>query len=183
MSIAMGGYLPYLYLLWNVLVFFSPCLSLGCEQAALWMILSARPTVSVCVPMCVCLSVCHTFLTVFLSLYDHEIFRSNYMNKYVEGYIGFTPSVRLSVHPSVRSSVHPSRILCPLCSIYSYRWILSIFGTNDHQNEKVCHMWWPLTLTYIFKVIWLWLWKWCPLCNVFSSRSIISIFATHNHYH
>ena len=41
-------------------------------------------------------------------------------------------------------------------------------------------MWWPLTLTYIFKVIWPWLWKSCPLCNVFSSRSIISIFATNN---
>ena len=35
------------------------------------------------------------------------------------GYIGFTPSVR------------PSRIPCPLCSIYSSGWILSIFGTND----------------------------------------------------
>ena len=44
-------------------------------------------------------------------------------------------------------------------------------------------MWWPLTLTYIFKVIWPWLWKSCPLCKVFSSRSIISIFATENHYH
>ena len=44
-------------------------------------------------------------------------------------------------------------------------------------------MWWPLTLTYIFKVIRPWLWKSCPLCNVFSSRSIIPIFATNNHYH
>ena len=37
----------------------------------------------------------------------------------------------------------------------------------------MCRMWWPLTLTYIFKVIRPWLWKSCPLCNVFSSRSII----------
>ena len=37
----------------------------------------------------------------------------------------------------------------------------------------MCRMWWPLTLTYIFKVIWPWLWKSCLLCNVFSSRSII----------
>ena len=37
----------------------------------------------------------------------------------------------------------------------------------------MCRMWWPLTLTYIFKVIWPWLWKLCLLWNVFSSRSII----------
>ena len=30
-------------------------------------------------------------------------------------------------------------------------------------------MWWPLTLTYIFKVIRPWLWKSCLLCNIFSS--------------
>ena len=30
----------------------------------------------------------------------------------------------------------------------------------------MCLMWWPLTLTYIFKVIRPWLWKSCPLCNV-----------------
>ena len=42
---------------------------------------------------------------------------------------------------------------CPLCSIYSSWWILSIYGTNDHQHEKMCRTWWPLTLTYIFKVI------------------------------
>ena len=48
---------------------------------------------------------------------------------------------------------------------------------------SMCRMWWPLNLTYIFKVIWPWIWKPCPLCNVFSSRSIISIFATNNHYH
>ena len=36
----------------------------------------------------------------------------------------------------------------------------------------MCRMWWPLNLTYIFKVIRPWLWKSCPLCNVFSSRSI-----------
>ena len=70
---------------------------------------------------------------------------------------------------------------CPLCSIYSSWWILSIFSTNDHWHEKVCRMWWPWTLTYIFKVIRPWLRKSCPLCNVFSSRSIVSIFVTNNH--
>ena len=58
-------------------------------------------------------------------------------NEVVGGYIGFTPSVC------------PSRIPCPLCSIYSSGWILSIFGTNDQQHERVCCMCWPLTLTYI----------------------------------
>ena len=100
-------------------------------------------------------------------------------NEVVGGYIVFTPSVRLSVRPSVR----PSRLPCPLCNIYSSGWILSILATNDHYHERVCRTQWPLTLTYIFKVIRPWLWKSCPLCNIFSSRSIISIFATNNHYH
>ena len=49
-------------------------------------------------------------------------------NEVVGGYIGFTPSVRLSVRPSVR----PSRMPCPLCNVYSSGWIVSILGTNDH---------------------------------------------------
>ena len=48
---------------------------------------------------------------------------------------------------------------CPLCSVYSSGWILSIFGTNYHKHKKVCRMWWPLTLTYIFQVIRPWLWN------------------------
>ena len=51
-------------------------------------------------------------------------------NEVVEGYIGFTPSVRMSVRPS--------RLLCPLCNIYSSGWILSILATNDHYHEMVC---------------------------------------------
>ena len=69
------------------------------------------------------------------------------------GGTGFTPSVRPSVCPSVR----PSRIPCPLCNSYSSGWILSILGTNDHYHERVCRAPWPLTLTYIFKVIRPWL--------------------------
>ena len=86
-------------------------------------------------------------------------------NEVVGGYIGFTPSVRLSVRPSVR----PSRLPCPPCNIYSSGWILSIFATNDHYHERVCRTQWPLTLTYIFKVIRPWLRKLCPLCSVYSS--------------
>ena len=89
-------------------------------------------------------------------------------------------SVCLSVRLSVCLSVNLS---CPPCSIYSSWWILSIFGTNDHYHEKVCRMWWPLTLTYIFKVIQPWLRKSCPLCSVYSSRWIPFIFGTNNHYH
>ena len=44
-------------------------------------------------------------------------------------------------------------------------------------------MWWPLTLTYIFKVIWPWLWKSCPLCSVQSSGLILFIFSTNDHYY
>ena len=39
-------------------------------------------------------------------------------------------------------------------------------------------MWWPLTLTYIFKVIRPWLRKSCLLCSVYSSGWILSMFGT-----
>ena len=111
--------------------------------------------------------------------------------KLLGGYTGFTPSVRPSVRPSVcpsvrlsvRPSVRPSRMPCPLCIIYSYGWILFILGTNDHYHERVCRAPWPLTLTYIFKVIRPWLRKSCPLCSVYSSGWIISILGTNDHYH
>ena len=54
----------------------------SCDQAALWMVQSVRPSVrpSVCLSVrpSVCLSVCHTCLTMFPSSYHHEIFRSYY---------------------------------------------------------------------------------------------------------
>ena len=103
--------------------------------------------------------------------------------KLLGGYTGFTPSVRPSVCPSVRPSVRPSRMPCPLCIIYSYGWILFILGTNDHYHERVCRAPWPLTLTYIFKVIWPWLRKSCPLCSVYSSGWILPIFGTNDNYH
>ena len=92
--------------------------------------------------------------------------------------VSLRPSVRLSVRPSVR----PSRMSCPLCNIYSSGWILSILATNDHYHERVCRTQWPLTLTYIFKVIWPWLRKSCPLCSVYSSGQILFIFSTNDHY-
>ena len=49
----------------------------SCDQAALWMVQSVRP--SVC--LSVRLSVRHTFLTMFLSTYHHEIFRSYYQRQ------------------------------------------------------------------------------------------------------
>ena len=82
-----------------------------------------------------------------------------------------------------RPSVRPSRMPCPLCNIYSSGWILSILATNDHYHERVCRTQWPLTLTYIFKVIWPWLRKSCPLCSVYSSGWILFIFSTNDHYH
>ena len=88
-----------------------------------------------------------------------------------------------SVRPSVCPSVRPSRMPCPLCIIYSYGWILFILGTNDHYHERVCRAPWPLTLTYIFKVIWPWLRKSCPLYSVYSSGWILPIFGTNDHYH
>ena len=92
-------------------------------------------------------------------------------------------SVRLSVRPSVCPSVRLSRLPCPLCNIYSSGWILSILATNDHYHERVCRTQWPLTLTYIFKVIWPWLRKSCPLCSLYSFGWILFIFGTNDHYH
>ena len=84
---------------------------------------------------------------------------------------------------SVRPSVRLSRLPCPLCNIYSSWWILSILATNDHYYKRMCRTQWPLTLTYIFKVIWPWLRKSCPLCSVYSSRWILFIYGTNDHYH
>ena len=89
----------------------------------------------------------------------------------------------VSLRPSVRPSVRPSRMPCLLCNIYSSGWILSILGTNDYYHERVCRAPWPLTLTYIFKVIWPWLRKSCPLCSIDSSGWILFIFGTNDHYH
>ena len=105
----------------------------------------------------------------------------------VGGYIGFytPPNNCWGVYwfHSVRPSVRPSRLSCPLCNIYSSGWILSILATNDHYHERVCRTQWPLTLTYIFKVIGPWLRKLCPLCSVYSSGWILFIFGTNDHYH
>ena len=97
--------------------------------------------------------------------------------------VSLRPSVRLSVRPSLRPSVCPSRLPCPLCNIYSSGWILYILATNDHYHKRVCRTQWPLTLTYIFKVIRPWLKKACPLCIVYSSGWIRFIFGTNDHYH
>ena len=84
---------------------------------------------------------------------------------------------------SLRPSVRLSRLPCPLCNIYNCGWILSILATNDHYHERVCRTQWPLTLTYIFKVIRPWLRKSCPLCSVYSSKWILFIFGTNDHCH
>ena len=81
------------------------------------------------------------------SKYNHKLnkLRQNFTellyppnNEVVGGYIGFTPSVRLSVRLSACPSVRLSRLPCPLCNIYSSGWILSILATNDHYHERVC---------------------------------------------
>ena len=102
-------------------------------------------------------------------------------NNEVVGGVYWFQSVRLSVRLSVCPSVRLSRLPCPLCNIYSSGWILSILATNDHYYEGMCRTQWPLTLTYIFKVIWPWLRKSCPLCNVYSSGWILFIYGTNDH--
>ena len=108
---------------------------------------------------------------------------------HIHSLLNYTPrttkllwGILVSVRPSVRPSVRLSRLPCPLCNIYSSGWILSILATNDHYHERVCRTQWPLTLTYIFKVIWPWLRKSCPLCSLYSSRWIF-IFCTNDNYY
>ena len=61
----------------------------SCDQAAIWLVQSVRPSVR----PSVCLSVCHTFLAATKQLYEWYFL-----------------SVRLSVCPSVRLSVCPSHL-------------------------------------------------------------------------
>ena len=99
-------------------------------------------------------------------------------------------SIRLSVHPACCPSLCPSRILCPLCNTYISGWILSILGTNDHWHERVCRMQWPLTLTYIFKIIQPWLCSktakiWhilpCLLYSMYRSGWILFLIGINDH--
>ena len=108
---------------------------------------------------------------LYESLRSHIILLYPPNNEVVGVYIGFTPSVR------------PSRLPCPLCNIYSSGWILFILATNDHYHERVCRTQWPLTLTYIFKVIRPWLRKSCPLCSFYSSGWILFILGTNDYYY
>ena len=128
---------------------------------------------------CMLLLICFVWVMhVCISKPDH-----NYTPRTTKLLGGILVSLRPSVCPSVRPSVRPSRLPCPLCNIYSSGWILSILATNDHHHERVCRTLWPLTLIYIFKVIWPWLRKSCPLCSVYSSGWILFIFSTNDHYH
>ena len=91
------------------------------------------------------------------------------------------------------AKICPSRMPCPLCNIYRSGWILSILGKNDHYHERACCAQWPLTSTFIFKVIQAWLcYKTakicpsdmpCPLSNVYNSGWILFILGTNDHYH
>ena len=82
------------------------------------------------------------------------------------GYIGFTPSVRLSVRPSVP---RPSRIPCPLCSFYSSGWIHFIFIHLIKELYKVCRMqgflqnlkFWQFFKICNFDFVLFWLGIWC----------------------
>ena len=87
-------------------------------------------------------------------------------------------SVCLSVCPSVRLSV------CPLT--FRVRPVAStvqdgFFPYLVQMINSMRRMWWPLTLTYIFKVIRPWLRKLCPLCSIYSSAWILSIFGANDH--
>ena len=78
----------------------------------------------------------------------------------------------IAISLSVRLSVCLS---CPFCSAYSSGWFLSILGTNDPKHKRVCRATWPLTLTFIFKVIQPWFCnnKYDMSCRVRSTASTV----------
>ena len=92
--------------------------------------------------------------------------------------VSLRPSVRPSVCPSVRPSVPHA-----VSALYHLQLWMDSFHIRHKWSLRVCRAPWPLTLTYIFKVIWPWLRKSCPLCSVYSSGWILSIFGTNDHYH
>ena len=122
-------------------------------------------------------------LISFMGTVQFMCFGDRDFHNYTPRIIKLLGGILVSLRPSLHPSVCLSRLLCPLCNIYSSGWILSILATNDHYHERVCRTQWPLTLTYIFKVIWPWLRKSCPLCSVYSSGWILFIFSTNDHYH
>ena len=90
------------------------------------------------------------------------------------GYIGFTMSVCLDSENRVRSVLNGlfpylaqmiTSIRGPVAYNDIWPWPISSRSFGEHE---VCRMWWPLTLTFIFKVIRPWLRKLCPLCSVYS---------------
>ena len=83
-------------------------------------------------------------------------------NEVVEGYIGFTPSVRLSVRPAFRvHSVVPTVLVWSI----SYLYILS----SNFRRCVVCNViakfqnlnFWQIFQIYNFDFVLFWLWIWC----------------------
>ena len=70
----------------------------------------------------------------------------------VSGIMVFDHDLYLEGHSVYKTTKIWHIVMCPLNSMYSSGWILSILGTNDNQHERVFCMQRPLTLTYIFKL-------------------------------
>ena len=66
---------------------------------------------------------------------ESDVNVNNQMNGTSDDY---TTKLLWGILVSVCPSVRLSRLPCPLCNIYSSRWILSILATNDHYHERVC---------------------------------------------
>ena len=43
---------------------------------------------------------------------------------------------------------------CPLCSVYSSRWIIFIFGTNDHYHWTVCRVFFRIWKFKFLAIFW-----------------------------
>ena len=78
---------------------------------------------------------------------------NNYMYGTFPRYFISQHSFWLSIPPPPLPTKIWHILPCPLYNIYSSRWILPLFNINDHQHERMCRAQWPLTLTYILKVI------------------------------
>ena len=97
---------------------------------------------------------CVNILTQFcVTIWHHEATKTPQIHNQVivppaqqscRGYIGFTPSVR----PSIHLSIHLTHIQCPLCSACSSVWIHFIFIHLIKQLQTMC---WELSFYIKFQ--------------------------------
>ena len=133
-----------------------------------------------CIFRCVC-SVASTIMVGFFPLFAQMIT----IRRGCVAYNDFWPSP-ISSRSFGQNFVKILHILlCLLCSIYNYGWILTIVCWNDHHKERMC---WcndiePCSISLrsfglnFVKILHILL---CPLCSIYNLRGILTIFGSND---